>query len=1123
MITGALIPGKLDEALRVLTGAAAAHPPLREWLAARWEGSRADLTPPDRVGPEEAEAWRDAADKLDKGLPALTRSSNAADRFAAALQDERGELLFLWCTSVVARPDVRTAPLLQLAATRPELRERAVSAARDRLVQGPLTDALACVPLLGTGAIFAQPEYAQARARLEILIWEAGASALQLPELGAWLWQSEESFDTLVVRPAHGSLRGRVLAARCLEVCVGGMPPHADPALLGRTLQLLQPLILHPEPLVSVHAARALGRLAGAVEHLEGMLLDWLGGESLVLRKRGMTALASLPAHRLRVLGHELTALIRRSDAQDWALAAAAAGTPYLFREARELWDELAERITSGGGGSVAARELTRGLAAIWRAGQRQSAVRMPLHELRQIARRARAESIGEWRDWLTVIALTDPVEGAERDPLDVELGLENLVHLAAQYDDEEADARAARFAESLHRTFEEARRIALGQGSLRHRAAGMNALEGCARSMALRLWTPQLATHPRAQEVPEPDLTETWGLLARAPSELLDELKERRRAGTAGADDEALEVLAIRLGGYALDACGAGSTLKPGPTAHDTCRWLRKLDGIADGSRELSSPGRSAFHSGLHSALQSALSSVFWRLVDTTRGTALGEVDDVEWLGPFAAWWALVIDRPAMLQQLAMALPMIQDGALERCCELADAIRAAVGSRTPGGRWGEHVLAPLRQLHAGPTELAEALTALAASLGRFDGCSGRTPELEALCLELVLAAERLQSALADPVKALHPAATGQEDSLDRASTENAPRIAALVARAIRARELSMLDVWFTSLGPVASALVEGAIRDATARTPPPPPSRKKLQPETLEGYELVKPLGEGGIGKVWLVRKPGADRLFVLKVPKREALVAASDTERAGILTSFVEEANALAGIYHPNVANIIDRGVAQEVPFLVLELLIGADLQQYSAARPLTLFELRQVVSDACAGLAALHGAGLVHRDIKPANIWLRLPLQGGERFDPERHRDPAHTRPLSAVVIDFGMVRPMRITPDAAGRFVAGTPGYIAPDQVLDPVELDGRADVYALAGTIYNVTTGRAFFDDVTSPRDRIFAHMQKLPLEDPSRVQAYPAALTKLLRAATAIDPRDRPTPLEFGRSFEACL
>lgn len=392
------------------------------------------------------------------------------------------------------------------------------------------------------------------------------------------------------------------------------------------------------------------------------------------------------------------------------------------------------------------------------------------------------------------------------------------------------------------------------------------------------------------------------------------------------------------------------------------------------------------------------------------------------------------------------------------------------------------------------------------------------------MCVELVLAGDRLQAALADPVKALHAAVVeGAEDSLARSATENAPRIAGLVARAIRSRELSMLEVWFASLGPVTSALIEAAVGAAIRRTPPPPPQPKKKEIERIQGYELVKALGQGGMGAVWLVRKPGADRLFVLKIPKADALASATEVEREGILASFTEEAKALAGLYHPNVANIIDRGVAEEVPFLVLEYLIGADLKQYSEARLMTLFELRQVVLESCAGLAALHGAGLVHRDIKPANLWLRLPLAGGERFDPAKHRDPARAAPLAAVVIDFGMVRAIRVPPEAGGRFVAGTPGYIAPEQVLDPIELDPRSDVYALAGTIYNVTTGRAFFDDVEDPRGRIIAHLRQDPFEDAERLRPYPAAIAKVLRAATARDPKDRPSPLEFAREFVAAL
>jgi serine/threonine-protein kinase len=235
------------------------------------------------------------------------------------------------------------------------------------------------------------------------------------------------------------------------------------------------------------------------------------------------------------------------------------------------------------------------------------------------------------------------------------------------------------------------------------------------------------------------------------------------------------------------------------------------------------------------------------------------------------------------------------------------------------------------------------------------------------------------------------------------------------------------------------------------------------------------------------------------------------------------VEEASSLAGLYHPNVVNIIDRGVSSSMPFLVLEYLIGADLKQYAGARLMSLFELRQIVLDACAGLAALHGAGLVHRDIKPANIWLRLPLAGGTKFDPAKHRDPAVTQPLAAVVIDFGMVRAIRVPAEIGGRFVAGTAGYIAPEQVLDPVELDARADVYALAGAIYNVTTGRAFFDEVENPRERIVAHMRRDPFAEGDRLKTYPAEIAKLLRAATVKEPRDRPTPMEFGRAFVGAL
>jgi serine/threonine-protein kinase len=1101
-------------ALATLAEVLETHIELAESLRARW---LPDPGGADGYEPLPPEVTR-AANLLAATLPPLTQSEADLAEVGKLFVEPTGGVLLSWCRASTWRRDTRLAPLLTQAASLPGLRDRAVAAARDRVIQGPLHDALECAPLLGDGAQLKLPVNVEARARLEILIWEAGARAREMPFLGKWLWGSADTFDVMIGEPAHGTLRGRVLAARCLEVSVGGMPRMADPELVGRTLQVLQPLLLHPEPLVWVHAARALGRLTGALVQLEGTLLDWVLGESRVLRQRAMTAFASLPAARLKFLWSQLVAILDSRDEEAWVLAAVAAATPYLFFERRELWDRLASRVLAGDGGAIAARALARGLSILWRRDQKLPEVEATLRLLRERARRARPETLDESRRWIEVIAVTDSVDDAERDPLDLELGLENLVRMASQYDDEEADARAARFAGALEQTFNEARRIALGDGKVRHRAAAVNALEGCARSFALRLWTPLLATRPAGEPIEEPDLAETWSTLASAPAEILDLVRERRQHdGVDPKADIPLEVLAIRLGGYALDACGEDADLGPGrgPAAHDTCLWLRKLEGLADGSRELPD------------ALKNALSALFWRLVDTTRGTALGEVDDVRWLGPFAAWWALVIDRPAMLQQLATALPMMAEGALTRCCEQAEALRTAVSSGAPDGSWGEAAAQALEALHADDTELAHALSGLASTLQAFAVAAGPRPNLEAMCTELVLAGDRLQMALADPVKALHPPTIEiiEDDGAAPASSavENAPRVAGLLARAIRARELSMLDVWFASLGPVGSALLEAAVKGAIRRTPPPPPVPKKAEPKRIEGYELVKALGEGGIGSVWLVRKPGADRLFVLKIPKADALANANEVEREGILASFVEEARALAGLYHPNVANIIDRGVSGGVPFLVLEYLIGADLKQYATARAMSLFELRQVVVEACAGLAALHSAGLVHRDIKPANLWLRLPLPGHEKFDPHKHRDPAVAPPLATVVIDFGMVRAIRVAAEVGGRFVAGTAGYIAPEQVLDPVELDPRSDVYALAATIYNVTTGRAFFDEIENQRDRIIAHMRRDPFEDVERLRPFPAAMAKLFRAATARDPKDRPHPMELGREFVAAL
>ena len=566
-----MLPESLLSSIDRIAALCADRPDARAALARLW---KADTSQTDSEQPRFDALVEAEASELANSFKGLCSSEGGT--FNGLLAEKRWPVVLSWCDSQIQHRDLDLAGILRCAAQIPSCSRYVVGLARERLIRGPLLDALSCAPLLGDGQRLCLPENAEARARLEILFWEAGASALEVPLLGEWIWASPSTFDELVHHPAHGALRGRVLAARCLEVTVSGMPQSADPVLVGRTLQILQPLLLHPEPLVWVHAARALGRLTGKLEQLEGTLLDWVLGDSRVLRQRAMTAFASLPAGRLNFLSSQLVAILESPDDREVALAAVAAATPYLFFENQALWSRMAGRILDGEGGAVAARALARGLGTLWRRGDHRSEIEAPLHRLRERARCVRLNALEEARRWIEVTAVTDVVDSAERDPLDLELGLENLIRLAAQYDDSEADARAARFATAIATSFAEAHRTVLDLGKVRHSAAAINALEGCARAFALRLWSPMIATHlSNSDFTEEPNLDEAWERIARAPAEILDWVKELR-LGHTDLNDEyvTLEVLAIRLGGYALDAWGQDAELGPGrgPTAHETC-----------------------------------------------------------------------------------------------------------------------------------------------------------------------------------------------------------------------------------------------------------------------------------------------------------------------------------------------------------------------------------------------------------------------------------------------------------------------------------------------------------------------------------------------------------------------
>ena len=180
-----------------------------------------------------------AVDTLGGALSALAAPGQDVSALGQAFAEPHAPVLLLWCYASTWRRDIELQPVLSLAAKQAELRERVAAVASGRVLEGPLLDALASAPLIGDGDALRQPQHAEARARLEILIWEAGASAREVPAMGKWLFGAASTFEEMVHRPARGALRERVLAARCLEVSVSGMPAMADPELVGRTLQVL--------------------------------------------------------------------------------------------------------------------------------------------------------------------------------------------------------------------------------------------------------------------------------------------------------------------------------------------------------------------------------------------------------------------------------------------------------------------------------------------------------------------------------------------------------------------------------------------------------------------------------------------------------------------------------------------------------------------------------------------------------------------------------------------------------------------------------------------------------------------------------------------------------------------
>ena len=258
----------------------------------------------------------------------------------------------------------------------------------------------------------------------------------------------------------------------------------------------------------------------------------------------------------------------------------------------------------------------------------------------------------------------------------------------------------------------------------------------------------------------------------------------------------------------------------------------------------------------------------------------------------------------------------------------------------------------------------------------------------------------------------------------------------------------------------------------------------------TLGPYNIVAPLGAGGMGEVYRAHDARLRRDVAVKVLPTDV---AGDPDR---LRRFEQEALATAALNHPNILAVYDIGREGDAAFVVTELLEGQTLRQEMSSGPMPVRKVVDYAIHVTQGLAAAHEKGIVHRDLKPENLFV--------------------TADDRVKILDFGLAKVTDARSSGASTMLAaatepgmvlGTIGYMAPEQVRG-VAVDHRADLFSFGAVLYEMLAGRRAFAGETAA-DTMTAILKEhtAPLEDSGR--AIPPALARLVERCLEKQPSRR--------------